>query len=493
MKNAKRFVGFDLGAESGRCIVATLNDQKIILDEVHRFTTHNLQYDKGFHWDILAIAKEITDGLIKAQKEFGPVFDGISIDTWGVDYVLLDAEDRILGYPYHYRDNRTDEMMEEAFHVVSKELIYSKVGIQFAQFNTLFQLLAEKKRKSSLLNITGTMLLMPDYLNYFLSGIKRAEFSIASTTGLADPNVRNWSWELIDAFTLPRKIFPQMVEPATKLGTISPWLASKTGIDTSTPVIASAGHDTASAVASIPAEGGTWAFLSSGTWSLMGLELKKPLLGLDSMNCGFTNEGGVEKTTRFLKNIIGLWPIQECRRFWLEKGNDFTYPQLADLAKAEGFVGTWVDLKDNRFLKAGEMPDKIIAYLKETGQTVKSGEGFITEVVLESLAFSYRKTIKDIEKITRKKIEKLHAVGGGIKNELLTQMTADATGCEVFAGPVEGAIVGNIGMQAIATGAVSNLSAWREIVAKSFDFKSYTPANAAYFDENEYKFNSILK
>lgn len=493
MKNEKRFIGFDLGAESGRCIVAELKDHKIVLNEVHRFTTHNLQYDKGFHWDILAINKEIVDGLIKAQKEFGPVFDGISVDTWGVDYVLLDAEDRILGYPYHYRDNRTDEMMEEAFKIIPKELIYVKAGIQFAQFNTVFQLLAEKKRKSSLFNVAETMLLMPDYLNYFLSGVKKAEFSIASTTSLADPNKRDWSWELIDTFGLPKKIFPQMVEAGTKLSSISPWLASKTGIDAGTPIIASAGHDTASAVVSVPATKGYWAFLSSGTWSLMGVELEKPLVGPDSMKYNFTNEGGVEGTTRFLKNIIGLWPIQECRRFWLEKGSDFSYAQLADLAKAEGFVNSWVDLNDNRFLKAGEMPEKITAYLKETGQTVKNDVGFIIASVLESLAFSYRKTIKQIEEVTGKKIEKLHAVGGGIQNELLTQMTADATGLEVLAGPVEGTIVGNIGMQAIASGAVSNLSEWREIVAKSFDLKTYSPANSAYFNENEKKYNNILK
>lgn len=493
MKNEKRFIGFDLGAESGRCIVATLKDQKIVLNEVHRFTTHNLQYDNGFHWDIFAINKEIVDGLIKAQKEFGAVFDGISVDTWGVDYVLLSADDRVLGYPYHYRDNRTDEMMEEAFKIIPKESIYGKTGIQFAQFNTVFQLLAETKGKSSLLNNAETMLLMPDYLNYFLSGIKKAEFSIASTTSLADPNTRDWSWELIDTFGFPKNIFPQMVEPGTKLGTIAPWLASKTGIDANTPIIASAGHDTASAVVSVPASKGSWAFLSSGTWSLMGVELKKPLPGPDSMKYNFTNEGGVEGTTRFLKNIIGLWPIQECRRYWLEKGDDFSYAQLADLAKDEGFVKSWVDLNDIRFLKAGEMPEKIIAYLKETGQMIKSNVGFIIEVVLESLAFSYRKTIKEIEEVTGNKIEKLHAVGGGIQNELLSQMTADATGLEVLAGPIEGTIVGNIGMQAIAAGAVSNLSEWREIVSKSFDLKTYTPVNTTYFNENEKNYSSILK
>ncbi len=493
MKTVKRFIGLDLGAESGRCVVATIEDHKIVLDEVHRFTTHNMQYDKGFHWDILAINKEIIEGLIKARKEFGAMFDGISADTWGVDYVLLDAEDRILGYPYHYRDNRTDNMMEEAFKIVSEKLIYGKTGIQAAQYNTIFQLLSEKKRKSSLFNIAESMLLMPDYINFFLSGIKKAEFTIASTTSLADPHKRDWSWDLINAFGLPKKIFPQMVEPGTKLGTISQWLAAKTGLSPSTPIIASTGHDTASAVVSIPASTGSWAFLSSGTWSLMGVELPKPLLGNESMIYNFTNEGGVGGTTRFLKNIIGLWPIQECKRFWSEKGNEFSYAQLADLAKSENFVRSWVDLNDSRFLKAGEMPEKINAYLKETGQMLKTNVGFVIEVVLESLAFSYRKTIKQVEKVTGKKIEKLHAVGGGIQNELLSQMTADAIGRDVLAGPIEGTIVGNIGVQAIATGTVSNLKEWRRIVSNSFDLKTYNPVNATYFNDNEKNFDAVLK
>jgi len=492
MPTEKKFIGFDLGAESGRCIVATLKDQKIVLNEVHRFTTHNVKYNKGFHWDILAIYEEIITGLSKACKAFGPDYDGISVDTWGVDYVLVDSEERILNYPYHYRDDRTDGMMDEAFRTVSKEKIYNTVGIQFAQFNTLFQLLAEKKRKTNLLNVTDKVLLMPDFLNFMLCGNKKAEFSIASTTSLADPNTRNWSWELIDSFGLPRNIFPEIVEPGTKLGTLLPFLAKKTGLNSNIPVFASAGHDTASAVVSVPASGNNWAFLSSGTWSLMGVELKKPLLGAQSMKYNFTNEGGVEGTTRFLKNIIGLWPIQECRRYWEEKGEKYSYPEFAELAKKEGFVKSWIDLNDPRFLKAGEMPEKIIAYLKETNQTVKTNVGFIIGVVLESLAFSYRNTIKEIEEVTGEKIEKLHAVGGGIQNELLSQFTADAIGNTVFAGPIEGTIIGNVGVQAIAAGAVTDLKNWRNVVANSFEVKKYEPTNADYFNKNEEAYNKIL-
>jgi rhamnulokinase len=493
MPDTRRFIGFDLGAESGRCIVATLEAGTITLKEVHRFPTHNVQEGTSFHWDILAINGEIVEGLIKARKAFGPEFDGVAADTWGVDYVLVDPEGRVLGYPYHYRDSRTDGIMEEAFAVVPKEKLYASTGTQFAQFNTVFQLLAEQGQTLSLLGPADSMLLMPDYLNFFLSGVKRAEYTIASTTGIADPRTRGWSWELIDTFGIPRKIFPPMIEPGTVLGTLRKELAHRTGLDPRTPVIASAGHDTASAVAAVPAAGDNWAYLSSGTWSLLGVELKDPVLTHDAMTCNFTNEGGVRGSTRFLKNIIGLWPIQECRRYWLEQGQEYTYAQLSDLARQEGLVSAWVDLNDPRFLKPGDMPLKISSYLNETGQSSRENVGFIIGVVLESLAYSYRTTVQDVEKVIGKKIQRLHAVGGGIQNERLTQFTADAIGLPVLAGPVEGTIVGNIGVQAMATGAVDGVDAWRKIVASSFELQTYLPGNAEYFIRNEPAYRRSLR
>jgi len=491
-KKLKRFIGFDLGAESGRCIVATLEDQRITLDEVHRFTTYYVRYDRGLHWDILAIVREIVEGLTKARRTFGPHFEGIGVDTWGVDYVLIDPEGRVLSYPYHYRDVRTDGIMEKAYAIVPKDDLYKTVGIQFLPFNTVFQLLAESERNLNLLTVAGTMLLMSDYLNYALSGSRNAEFSIASTTGLADPRTRDWCWHLIDAFGFRRDIFPPMVEPGTRVGMILPSLAKTTGIDGATPVFASAGHDTASAVVSIPAVGSNWAFLSSGTWSLMGVELKEPLLTPEAMKFNFTNEGGIQGTTRFLKNIIGLWPVQECRRHWMENGRKFSYTQLTDLAKEEGFVEAWVDLNDPRFLKPGDMPSKITSYLRETGQVAKENVGFIIRVVLESLAYSYRRTIKEVEQVIGAKIETLHAVGGGIQNELLVQFTADALGIPVLAGPVEGTIVGNIGVQAIAAGAVSDFHTWRDIVNRSFGLNRYTPQHPAYFNEHAAQYQRCL-
>ena len=487
-----KFIGFDLGAESGRCIVAILHDQKISLQEVYRFTTHSVKYEEGFHWDILAIYQDIIEGLLSARKAFGRSFEGIGIDTWGVDYVLVDKEGRILGYPYHYRDDRTDLMMEHAFQILSKEKIYTKAGIQFAQFNTLFQLLAEKTKSPNLLDLADSMLLIPDFLNYILSGTRRAEFTIASTTGLASPHTRDWSWELIDAFGLPRGIFPEMVEPGTRLGPLLPSISARSGLDPAIPVYASAGHDTASAVVSVPATGGNWAFLSSGTWSLMGIEVKKPILGPDAMAHNFTNEGGILGTTRFLKNIIGLWPVQECKRYWHEQSKEYDYPELAIAAKENGFANAWIDLNDPRFLKPGSMPEKVIAYLQETHQPIKPGVGFIIRVILESLAFNYRKTIKKIESVSGIGIDVIHAVGGGIQNELLTELTADATGCRVLAGPVEGAIIGNIGVQAMASGAVPDLQAWRRIVANSFPLREFHPVHMDYFNENEGNFNRVL-
>ena len=493
MEIEKKFIVFDLGAENGRCVVAVIKDEKITLNEVHRFITHSTKYSSGFYWDILAIYEEIVEGLRNAQKCFGSDFDGIGIDTWGVDYVLVDAEDRIMGNPYHYRDERTDTIMDEAFKIVTKEYLYKNIGISFTQFNTLFQLLSEKKRTFNQLNYADKMLLMPDFLNFILSGIKRSEYSIASTTSLADPKTRDWHWEIIDAFGLPRHIFPLMVEPGYKLGPLLNSIAEKTGLSNNIPVFACAGHDTASAVISIPATKENWAYLSSGTWSLMGVELFNPILTPDAMKFNFTNEGGVQRTTTFHKNIIGLWAIQECRRYWLENGEDYSYIQLTGLAEEEGEANVWVDLNDQRFFQSGKMPEKIKEYLKESGQTVKSNPGFIVRVVLESLAYAYRFTIKQIEEVTGIKIDILHAVGGGIKNKLLMQFTSDAIERTVVAGPIEGSTIGNIGILAITSGAVTNLASWRNIIAQSFEVKSYKPVNTEYFNRNEAKFKEIIK
>ncbi len=492
-REENKFIGFDLGAESGRCVVAVVTDEYVKINEVHRFITHNFKDESGFHWDILSIYNEIITGLTIAREKFGTRFNGIGIDTWGVDYVLVDVDGKMLGFPFHYRDDRTDGIMEQAFKIVPPNEIYKKAGIQFVQINSLFQLLAEKQNKFDLLKSADKFLLIPDFLNFKLSGIKKAEFTIASTTSLADPHTRNWSWGLIAEFGLPKSIFPEMVEPGTILAPLLSSVAEETGLNKSTPVYATAGHDTASAVVSVPShQDESRAFLSTGTWSLMGVELTQPVITTEAMNYNFTNEGGAEGRTTFLKNIIGLWPLQECKRYWKEKLNEFSYEELVSMAARYGFAKAWVNLENTEFLKPGDMPEKIISFLSKSNQVVNSDPGFIIRVILESLAFSYREAFIQIEKVTGKRIEKLYAVGGGIRNVLLTQLTADAINREVLAGPVEGAITGNIGVQAVAAGAVSNLKKWRKIISNSFELKIYKPVNSGYFNEHENFFKQIM-
>jgi len=491
MAEVKRYIAFDLGAESGRCVVGELKNDTLDLDEVHRFPTHTVTYNRDLFWDILAVSEEMKIGLSRAAQKFGARFDGISVDTWGVDYVLLDRDGWLLGYPHHYRSCRLDGMMEKASKVVPREEIYSRTGIQFMQINSLYQLLAEKEQQLNLLDVADQVLLMPDFFHYLLSGIKKAEYTIVSTTQLSDPRSRDWSWELIKRFGLPERVFPEVVEPGTVLGHLLPEIAEKTGLDAEIPVIAGASHDTAAAVASVPASQGSWAYLSSGTWSLMGVELERPLINQQSLRRNFTNEGGVLGTTRFLKNIMGFWILQECRRVWEKDGSAYDYSTLARLASQEMPTEAWIDPNDKRFLQPGDMPRKVISFFKETDQTCRDEIGWITRCILESLAFKYRMTFKELEELTGKRIDRLHAVGGGIRNELLCQMTADAIDREVVAGPVEGTVVGNIGMQAIATGQLTGIEALRNVVRKSFDLLTYQPKQVAYWEKHEESFRSL--
>lgn len=493
MSIEKRYIAFDLGAESGRCVVGELRQDRLQLHEVHRFRSHTVSYNSELIWDILAIFEEMKTGLSHAAQQFGSVFDGISVDTWGVDYVLLDAAGRLLGYPYHYRSRRTDGMMDKASNLVSRKEIYNNTGIQFMQINTLYQLLAEKEQKLNLLSVADRFLLIPDFFLYLLSGIKKGEYTIVSTTQLSDPRRRDWSWELIRAFDLPEKIFPEVVEAGTRLGTLLPELAAKTGIHAQTPIIAGASHDTAAAVVSVPSLQGSWAYLSSGTWSLMGVERDEPLINERTMERNFTNEGGVLGSIRFLKNIAGLWLIQECRRDWEESGKAYDYVELTRQASKVDPTGAWIDPNDVRFLQPGNMPQKIITFLKETNQTYRDEIGWITRCILESLAFKYRMTFKELEELTGQRIERLHAVGGGIKNELLCQMTADAINREVVGGPAEGTVVGNIGMQAIAMGHLAGIEELRKVVSRSFDLKVYEPKQPGYWEEHEEFYRSLSK
>lgn len=492
MSASSQYIAIDIGAESGRCIIGTLEGSAVRFREAYRFRTPALEYDGHLYWDVLKIADEVRTSLRTAAEQTGAEVAGIGIDTWGVDYVLLDSNRRLLGYPYHYRDNRTDGIMGRTFRRISREEIYQITGCQFMQFNTLFQLVAEREQPVEFLAMADRILLMPNFLQYFLTGELLAEYTIASTTQLVNPGKRNWAWNLIEDLDLPQEIFPEIREPETVLGTLQAAIAKETGLQEGIPVVAGASHDTAAAVASVPASGEDWAFLSSGTWSLIGMELSDPLINGESLNKNFTNEGGIEGTTRFLKNIMGLWPVQECRRAWKAGGTDYDYATLEKAAQESKPAQAWIDVDDPRFLKPGGMPEKIIGYLRETGQPHREDTGWIIRCVLESLAFKYRLRLKEIEDLTERKVQKLHAVGGGIQNRLMNQLTADAIGCKVITGPVEGTALGNLGAQAIATGAVLDIHAYRDLVAGSVRLETYQPRSPEYWEKHESQYLEIL-
>ena len=493
MNDKLKYLGVDLGAESGRCIVAHFDGAKVSLNEVHRFKTYNYIKDYSFHWDINRIFNEIITGFSKAVKMYGSKFESIGVDTWGVDYALLDSENNLLNDPFHYRDGRTDTIVSDVFAEISREELFNLTGIQTQKFNTIFQLFQEFRHNSNHIAKANTFLFIPDYLNFLLCGVLSSDYTIASTSGLTDPEKRDWNWGIIYKLKFNKDIFPDIVEPGQPIGSLLSEVCDATGISKNTPVIASAGHDTASAVVSVPASNEEWAFLSSGTWSIMGVELTKPVINEQTRKYNFSNEGGFEGTIRLLKNIIGLWPIQECRRFWKNNGLDYSYDELTKIAIDYGNANCWIDLNDSRFQKPGNFPNKINDFLLETNQKVNNDIGFIIRLIIESLAFSYKIVLKEIEEITGHKISVLNAVGGGIQNELLCQLTADALNLPVLAGPVEGTIIGNIGVQSIATEAVSGMKSWRNIVSNSFELKTYNPENVEYFNANEIIFKQICK
>lgn len=492
-----KYIVLDLGAESGRCIVSGYDSDKnkIVLDEVYRFKTPHSTINDEIYWNILTINDEIENSLILAVEQYGDTFSGVSIDTWGVDYVLLDADDRILGPVYNYRDKRTKPMLEEALKKLSKKQIFNLTGNSFALINTFFQVLSEKYKKHSLLDHASLILPIPSFLLYLLSGIKKAEYTIVSTTQLCDPVNRDWSWELISKYDLPKKIFPEIVEPGSILGPVQSSVVKKTGINNNTKIIASASHDTASAVVAIPSEDSyDWCFISSGTWSLIGAEIYKPSFDQKVFEYGFTNEGSVDGNTRLLKNISGLWILQECVKQWNKEGKRYSYNETVNLASEHKQCHSWIDVDDERFFTPGDMVQKISTFLSDTDQVYKDDDGWIILCILESLAFKYRITVKQIEEILGKQFSVLHMVGGGTRNKLLCDLTTNATGKKLICGPIEGTAVGNLGMQMIATGEIENVSYYRKLVRDSFDLEYFTPIDSQYWSKNEdYYIEHIIK
>jgi rhamnulokinase len=469
-----KFAAVDLGAESGRVVVGSFDGKTVRLEEAHRFANVPVRAAGTLHWDVLRLWNDILDGLAMARQAHGELV-GIGVDTWGVDFGLLDANASLLGNPVHYRDARNDGVMEHAFEIVPRDEIFARTGLAFLPFNTLYQLLALKRGNSPQLQIASGLLLMPDLLHCWLSGTCAAEYTIASTSQMLDARTRTWDSELLKRLDLPTRLLPDLIAPGTTLGHLRDEVAARTGLDKSTRVIAPGAHDTASAVAAVPFQNGSGAYLSSGTWSLMGVELDEPLINARVAELNFTNEGGVGGKIRFLKNIAGLWLVQECRRVWARAGQEYSYAELTERAAKATPFGAMIEPDDAAFAAPASMPQTIVEYCRSNGQTPPSGVDAIVRCCLESLALKYRWTLEKLEELRAQKIETLHIVGGGTQNKLLSQLTADAIGRPVVAGPVEATATGNILMQAMARGELSTLPELREVVRHSFEVETFEP------------------
>ncbi|MBN2137637.1 MAG: rhamnulokinase [Sedimentisphaerales bacterium] len=482
MAEVKKYIAVDLGAESGRVMIGSVSTQKLILEEIHRFPNGPIEEEGSLKWDFEKLMTEIKTGIAKAAKQAGAQIWGIGVDSWGVDFGLLDAAGDLVENPYHYRDSQTNQMREKAYELMPKREIYENSGIQFMQLNSLYQLLAMKKANSIALAKAKNLLFIADLVSYRLCGKIFAEYTLASTSQFLDMKTGQWSRPILDKLSLPADILPKIVPPGTVVGQ----LGAKIGVELGCgpiPVIAIGAHDTASAIVAVPAAEPNWAYLSSGTWSLMGVEIPEPVISDKTFQYEFTNEGGVQSTIRLLKNIMGLWLIQECRRQWQREGTDLSYPQLAELAQKARPFAARLDVDDPAFLAPGDMPARINEHLEKSGQPATDDKGQIIRIVMESLAFRYRRVAQYIEDATGKEFDVLHIVGGGIQNELLCQFTANAIGKKVITGPIEATASGNILTQAIATGQIKNLDEARQIVRKSFDLKEYQSQNAAAWDE----------
>jgi rhamnulokinase len=488
--NPKYYVACDLGAESGRVMLGRLEDGRLALEQLHRFPSAAVSVLGSLRWDVLRIFEELKTGLrILAQRRL-PIAS-LSVDAWGVDYVLFNAVHPFLWPPFHYRDARTEQTYDKLRAEIGSELIFAETGIQFMPINTLYHLASDLEKSGPLLEYADCFLTIGDYFNYLFSGVPRVDESTASTTQLYNPRTRAWSSVLIERCGFPKKIFPELVAPGTLLGALTPEVAAETGLN-GIQVVATCSHDTAAAVAAVPVtDSDGWAYLSSGTWSLLGVELPEPLINEGVRKLNFTNEAGYGGTTRFLKNIVGLWLLQECRRVWRSEGTKHDYAELiVEAERAEPFRSL-IDPRAARFLKPGDMPQRIVSYCKETEQPFPKTPGQFARCILESLALLYRLTIEEVEQATRHPIRRLHIVGGGSQNALLNAFAANATGRRVIAGPAEATAIGNVLIQAIALGHVESLAALRDIVRDSFSLQTLEPRVTADWQAAYQRFLSL--
>lgn len=488
----KAYLAVDMGASSGRHVVGLFNGQKLRLEEIYRFENGAVEANGNLYWNLLGLWSHVRNGLGAAGDRFGGAVASVGVDTWGVDFGLLGPGDELLGNPYHYRDPRTNEILDKAFSIVPRHEIFQHTGLQFLQFNTLFQLLAMKFSGSPLLDVAKTLLMVPDLFHWLLTGVKCNEMTEASTTQFYNPVSGGWATELLDKFALPSHILGKIEQPGTNLGPLRPNLLVETGLSAA-KVILPGSHDTASAVMAVPAvsqpgKRPDWCYISLGTWALMGIESPQPVVSDKVLELNFTNEGGVGNTTRLLKNITGMWLVQECRRTWNRAGRNWDWEDLNKLSAAARPLLSFINPDATDFLAPDDMPEAIRKSCQNTSQPVPADEGAVLRCALESIAMKFRQIFGMCEELAGGRIETIHIVGGGTQNRQLCQAAADACGRRVVAGPIEATAIGNVMMQAVATGEVGSIAQAREVIRQSFDVEEYLPQNTAAWDEAYDKF-----
>lgn len=468
------FVAIDLGATSGRVILATLTGENIIMEELHRFPNKLINIGGKYYWNIYALYEEILHGLVLAGNRNVSI-KSIGIDTWGVDFVHVAADGTFSGLPRAYRDPYTNGMPEKFFAQMSSKEVYMRTGIQIMNFNSLYQLYAQRKENSSALSVSKKILFMPDALSYMLTGEMVCEYTILSTSQLLNPYTQDVDEMLLSRVKLTKSHFPPIVMPGAIIGMLSPSLAKMTQLG-NIPVVAVPGHDTASAVVAVPAENGNFAYLSSGTWSLMGIELHKPHITDDAFVMNFTNEGGVDGTTRYLKNITGMWLLEQCREAWKKDEKDYAYSEIMNMVKATSPAVGIIDPDAQEFAAPTDMPNAICQYCRKNGLAVPENDAQLMRLIFDSLAIKYAEVLNKLRQVAPFEIETLHVIGGGAQNSLLNQMTADKCGIPVVAGPSEATALGNIMIQARAAGLVNSLTDIRRYIMRSVNTTRYEPS-----------------
>ncbi len=482
------YAAIDLGAESGRVVKGILADGRLRLEEINRFKNGMVPINGHDHWNLVRLYEAMIDAFKICAQSDVPI-ESIGVDSWGVDFALLAEDESLMGLPVAYRDSRTDGMMEKLFEKMPKEKVYEKTGIQFMKFNSIYQLFSLSQNKKPFLPLVKDFLMVPDYFHFLFTGKKTNEYTNASTTQLLNIKTGTWDKELLDVIGVPKTMFKNLISPGTVIGPLTKQLQGITGLGP-VPVVAPGTHDTASAVAAVPAEGRQWAYISSGTWSLMGIEADKPMSTKKAYGYNFTNEGGVFNTIRFLKNIMGLWLVQRCRAAF---DREIDYAALTQMAAESPAFVSLIDPDCDAFLNPASMTDAIDDFCRQTGQQAPASEGAYIRCCLESLAMQYRLVLQMLSDVYETAFDKIHIVGGGTQNKLLNQFTADATGATVITGPIEATVIGNIIMQAIGLGHIKDLAEGRQIIRNSFDIETYAPRQANQWDKQFDRFLELKK